>query len=63
MPDRTPLTTPGYLQKEESKWDEPWDFLFWSEMKINTMTLNSDTRQENFSTFKEREIFNGIKSH
>ena len=36
--------------------------LFWREMKIKKMYLKSNTRQENFRTFEEREILNGIKS-
>ena len=36
--------------------------LFWREMKIKKMYLKSNTRQENFRTFEERDILNGIKS-
>ena len=36
--------------------------LFWREMKIKKMHLKSNTRQENFRTFEERDILNGIKS-
>ena len=36
--------------------------LFWHEMKIKKMYLKSNTRQENFRTFEERDILNGIKS-
>ena len=36
--------------------------LFWREMKIKIMYLKSNTRQENFRTFEERDILNGIKS-
>ena len=36
--------------------------LFWREMKIKKMYLKSNTRQENFLTFEERDILNGIKS-
>ena len=35
--------------------------LFWREMKIKKMYLKSNTRQENFRTFEERDILNGIK--
>ena len=34
--------------------------LFWREMKIKKMYLRSNTRQENFRTFEERDILNGI---
>ena len=34
--------------------------LFWREMKIKKMYLKSNT-QENFRTFEERDIVNGIK--
>ena len=67
-----PATKPAYLQKvDSSKWDKPCDFLealcaqtnlFWREMKIKKMYLKSNTRQENFRTFEERDILNGIKS-
>ena len=62
---------PAYLQKVDSKWDEPCDFLealcaqtnlFWREMKIKKMYVKSNTRQENFRIFEERDILNGIKS-
>ena len=36
--------------------------LFWREMKIKKIYLKSNTRQENFRTFEERDILNGIKS-
>ena len=36
--------------------------LFWREMTIKKMYLKSNTRQENFRTFDERDILNGIKS-
>ena len=36
--------------------------LFWREMKIKKMYLKSNTRQENFRTFEECDILNGIKS-
>ena len=36
--------------------------LFWGEMKIKKMYLKSNTRQESFCPFKERDIINGIKS-
>ena len=36
--------------------------LFWREMKIKKMYLKSNTQQENFRTFEERDILNGIKS-
>ena len=36
--------------------------LFWGEVKIKKMYLKSNTRQENFRTFEERDILNGIKS-
>ena len=36
--------------------------LYWHEMKIQKMHLKSNTRQENFRTFEERGILNGIKS-
>ena len=36
--------------------------LFWRKMKIKKMYLKSYTRQENFRTFEERDILNGIKS-
>ena len=36
--------------------------LFWREMKIKKMYQKSNTRQENFRTFEERDILNGIKS-
>ena len=36
--------------------------LFWREMKIKKMYLKSNTRQENFRTFEEGDISNGIKS-
>ena len=36
--------------------------LFWRKMKIKKMCLKSNTRQENFRTFEERDILNGIKS-
>ena len=35
--------------------------LFWREMKIKKIYLKSNTRQENFRTFEERDILNGIK--
>ena len=35
--------------------------LFWCEMKIKKMYLKSNTRQENFRTFEENDILNGIK--
>ena len=38
------------------------DNLFWREMKIKKMYLKSNTRQENFRTFEERDMLNGIKS-
>ena len=31
-------------------------------MKIEKMYVKSNTRQENFRTFEERNILNGIKS-
>ena len=36
--------------------------LFWGEVKIKKMYLKSNTPQENFRTFEERDILNGIKS-
>ena len=36
--------------------------LFWREMKIKKIYLKSNTRQENFRTFEERDTLNGIKS-
>ena len=36
--------------------------LFWHEMKIKKMYLKSNPRQENFCTFEERDILNGMKS-
>ena len=36
--------------------------LFRREMKIKKMYLKSNTRQENFRTFEESDILNGIKS-
>ena len=36
--------------------------LFWREMEIKKMYLKSNTRRENFRTFEERDILNGIKS-
>ena len=36
--------------------------LFWREMKIKKMYLKCNTQQENFRTFEERDILNGIKS-
>ena len=36
--------------------------LFWREMKIKKMYLKSNTRQENFRTFEQGDISNGIKS-
>ena len=36
--------------------------LFWREMKIKKMYLKSNTRQENFRTFEERDVLNKIKS-
>ena len=35
--------------------------LFWREMKIKKMYPKSNTRQENFRTFEEGDILNGIK--
>ena len=35
--------------------------LFWGEMKIKKMYLKSNARQENFRTFEERDILNGIQ--
>ena len=67
-----PATKPAYLQKFESKWDKPCDFLgalcaqitlFWREMKIKKMYLKPNTRQENFRTFEEGDILNGIRSN
>ena len=66
-----PATKPAYLQKVDSKWDESCGVLealcaqtnlFRREMKIKKMYLKSNTRQENFHTFEERDILNGIKS-
>ena len=34
--------------------------LFWREMKIKKMYLKSNTRQENFRTFEERDILMGL---
>ena len=36
--------------------------LFWREMKIKKIYLKSNTRQEDFCTFEERDILNRIKS-
>ena len=36
--------------------------LFWREMTIKKVYLKSNTRQENFHTFEEHDILNGIKS-
>ena len=36
--------------------------LFWREMKIKKMYLKSNTQEENFRTFEERDILSGIKS-
>ena len=35
--------------------------LFWRELKIKKMYLKSNTQQENFRSFKECNILNGIK--
>ena len=40
----------------------PQPNLFWREVKIKKMYLKSDIRQENFRTFEECDILNGIKS-
>ena len=37
--------------------------LFWREMKIKKMYLKLNTRQENFRTFEEGDILNGIRSN
>ena len=37
-------------------------YLFWREIKIKKMYLKSNTREENFRTFEERDILNEIKS-
>ena len=37
--------------------------LFWREMKIKKMYLKPNTRQENFRTFEEGDILNGIRSN
>ena len=36
--------------------------LFWRQMKIKKMFMKYNTRQENFRTFEEPDILNGIKS-
>ena len=62
-------TKSPYLQKVDSKWDKPCD-LFRSPLRANILARNEDykmylksnTRQENFRTFEERDILNGIKS-
>ena len=36
--------------------------LFWRERKIKKIYLQTNTRQEKFRTFEERDILNGIKS-
>ena len=40
----------------------PQTNLFWREMKIKKMYLKSNTRQETFRTFEERDVLNAIKS-
>ena len=66
-----PATKPAYLQKVDSKWDESCGVLealcaqtnlFRREMKIKKMYLKSNTRQENFRTFEERDVLNKINS-
>ena len=66
-----PATKPAYLQKETRSGTNLVIFLgalcaktnlFWREMKIKKTYLKSNTRQENFRTFEERDILNGIKS-
>ena len=58
------VSKPAYLQKVDSKLDEPCNFLrsplqtnlFWREIKIlKKMYLKSNTRQENFRTFQEND--------
>ena len=66
-----PATKPAYLQKVTRSGTNLVIFLgalcaqtnlFWREMKIKKMYLKSNTQQENFRTFEERDILNGIKS-
>ena len=66
-----PPTKPAYLQKVTRSGTNLVIFLgalsaqtnlFWREMKIKKMYLKSNTQQENFRTFQERDILNGIKS-
>ena len=69
---RIPATKPAYLQKVTRSGTNLVIFLgalcaqtnlFWCEMKIiKKMYLKSNTQQENFHTFEERDILNGIKS-
>ena len=62
-------TKPAYLQKVDWKWDEPCYFFqkpFARKLiycaRIKKIYLKSNTRQENFRTFEERDILNGINS-
>ena len=66
-----PATKPAHLQKVTQSGTKLVIFLgalcaqtnlFWREMKIKKMYLKSNTQQENFRTFEERDILNGIKS-
>ena len=65
-----PASKPAYLQKATRSGTNLVIFfgafcaqtnLFWREMKIKKMYLKSNTQQENFRTFEERDM-NGIKS-
>ena len=68
-----PATKHAYLQKVNRSGTNLVIFLgalcaqtnlFWREMKIKKMYLKSNTytQQENFRTFEERDMLNGIKS-
>ena len=65
-----PATKPAYLQVTRTRMNLviflgalcTQTNLFWREMKIKKMYLKSNTQQENFRTFEERDILNGIKS-